>query len=169
MKRATKRVRVNKRKVEERLTALERRLLGQMDENLGRVRNTSSSDPSELLDMVSEGEMDYMAAISAQTGSATIDEIELALKKLHEGTYGVCEECGGQIKPRRLEVRPFATLCVRCKELQERFAYGEGPRAVSTRSGEVYVSLTEDDVEPPETAPADVMREVEDVEVNDMF
>ncbi len=169
MKRATKRARVNKRKVEERLTALERRLLGQMDQHLGNVQNTSSSDPSELLDMVSEGEMDYMAAISAQAGSATIDEIELALKKLHEGTYGVCEECGNEIKPRRLEVRPFATLCVRCKERQERFAYGEGPRAVSTRSGEVYVSLTEDDVEPPETEPADVMREVEDVEVNEMF
>ena len=40
---------------------------------------------------------------------------------------------------------------------------------VSTRSGEVYVSLTEDDVEPPETEPGDVFREVEDVEVNEMF
>jgi DnaK suppressor protein len=168
MKRAN-RSKLSKKKIEERLTQLERRLLGQMDQHLGNVQNTSSSDPSELLDMVSEGEMDYMAAVSAQAGSATLDEIELALKKLREGTYGVCEECGGEIKPRRLEVRPFATLCVRCKERQERFAFGEGPRMVSTRSGEVYVSLTEEDVEPPETAPADVFREVEDVEVNEMF
>jgi DnaK suppressor protein len=173
MKRAAKRnkprMKAGMKKIEERLTMLERRLLGQMDAQLANVQNTSSSDPSELLDMVSEGEMDYMAAVSAQAGSTTIDEIELALKKLREGTYGICEECGGEIKPRRLEVRPFATLCVRCKERQERYAYGEGARAVSTRSGEVYVNLTEDDVEPPETAPADVLREVEDVEVNEMF
>ena len=96
------RAKVNRKKIEERLTQLERRLLGQMDQHLGNVQNTSSSDPSELLDMVSEGEMDYMAAISAQAGSATIDEIELALKKLRDGTYGICEECGSEIMPRRL-------------------------------------------------------------------
>ena len=168
MKRA-KGSRLNKKKIEERLTQLEQRLLGQMDQHLGNVRNTSSSDPSELLDMVSEGEMDYMAAVSAQAGSATIDEIELALKKLRDGTYGVCEECGSEIKPRRLQVRPFATMCVRCKERQERRARGEGARMASARGGEVYVSLTEDDVEPPETEPGDVFREVEDVEVNEMF
>lgn len=161
---------VNRKKVEERLTQLERRLLGQLDRHLDNVQNTSSSDPSELLDMVSEGEMDYMAAVSAQAGSATIDEIELALKKLRDGTYGVCEECGSEIMPRRLQVRPFATLCVRCKERQERLSRGEGVRVASARSGdEVYVSLTEDDVEPPETEPGDVFREVEDVEVNEMF
>jgi len=165
----TKRHKMSKKKIEERLTQLERHLLGQMDRHLTNVRNTASSNPTELLDMVSEGEMDYMAAVSAQAGSVTIDEIELALKKLHEGTYGICEECGGQIKPRRLEVRPFATLCVRCKERQERLEAGEGPRVLSARSGEVQVNLANDDVEPPEVAPADVLREVEDVEVTEMF
>ena len=167
---AAKRVRDELRRIQERLTKLERRLLGEMDEHLGNVHNTSSSDPTELLDMASEGEMDYMAAISAQTGSATIDEIELALKKLREGTYGTCEECGGEIKKRRLEVRPFATLCVRCKERQERSGYAEGPRGLAARSNtDVYVSLTEDDTEPRESPTEDVFREAEDVEVGEMF
>ena len=126
---------VNRKKIEERLTQLEQRLLGQMDQHLGNVRNTSSSDPSELLDMVSEGEIDYMAAVSAQAGSATIDEIELALKKLRDGTYGICEECGSEIKPRRLQVRPFATLCVHCKERQERRGRGEGAARCPPEAG----------------------------------
>ena len=165
----TKRPRLNRKKIEARLTQLECRLLGQLDRHLRNVQNTSSSDPSELLDMVSEGEMDYMAAVSAQAGSLTIDEIELALTKLREGTYGVCEECGKRIQARRLEVRPFATLCVRCKERQERLACGEGPAILSSRSGDVQVNLAEDDVEPPETASEDVFREMEDIEISEMF
>ena len=156
--------------IQERLTELERRLLGEMDNHLGNVRNTSSSDPSELLDMVSEGEMDYMAAVSAQAGSAAIGEIDLALSKLQNGTYGVCEECGGQIGQRRLEVRPFATLCVHCKEREERLGYFVGPNAFSARNATgVYVSLTDEDVEPVESPAADVLREAEDVEITEMF
>jgi RNA polymerase-binding protein DksA len=41
-------------------------------------------------------------------------EIDAALARLEDGTYGVCERCGGQIPPARLEARPIARLCVSC-------------------------------------------------------
>ena len=47
-------------------------------------------------------------------------KIEKALKKIDEGTFGVCEECGEEIQVKRLEARPETTLCIRCKEDQER-------------------------------------------------
>lgn len=47
---------------------------------------------------------------------ANIDE---ALKSLHDGDYGYCEECGIDIGIRRLEARPTATLCIDCKTLAE--------------------------------------------------
>jgi len=49
-----------------------------------------------------------------------LNKIEKALKKIDDGTYGICERCGGKIGLKRLESRPVATLCIKCKEEQER-------------------------------------------------
>ncbi len=55
-----------------------------------------------------------------------LKKIERALVKIDEGTFGVCEDCGELISMKRLEARPETTLCIRCKEDQERIekAYG---------------------------------------------
>jgi DnaK suppressor protein len=49
-----------------------------------------------------------------------LDKINKALAKIDEGNFGVCEECGEEISLKRLEARPETTLCIRCKEDQER-------------------------------------------------
>ena len=49
-----------------------------------------------------------------------LKKIDHALAKLDEGTFGVCEECEEPISLKRLEARPETTLCIRCKEDQER-------------------------------------------------
>ena len=46
-------------------------------------------------------------------------DIEDALKKIEEGTYGICEECGEEIAEKRLKAVPWARLCIRCQEEQE--------------------------------------------------
>jgi DnaK suppressor protein len=47
-------------------------------------------------------------------------QIEKALGKISEGTYGECESCGDAIHPKRLEARPLATMCIACmEELEE--------------------------------------------------
>lgn len=47
-------------------------------------------------------------------------EVERALSKFDEGTYGLCDNCGQSIDSARLEVLPYASLCLNCKALQER-------------------------------------------------
>lgn len=42
------------------------------------------------------------------------EEIERALAKLDDGTYGVCDSCGAEIPEGRLEIHPWAVLCVPC-------------------------------------------------------
>ncbi|HPI40363.1 MAG TPA: TraR/DksA family transcriptional regulator [Pseudobdellovibrionaceae bacterium] len=42
--------------------------------------------------------------------------IEQALGRMESGTYGQCESCGVDISPKRLLVRPFASLCIDCME-----------------------------------------------------
>jgi DnaK suppressor protein len=47
-------------------------------------------------------------------------DIDECLRKIQEGTYGFCEECGEEISQRRLNVIPTATLCIDCKENKEK-------------------------------------------------
>lgn len=53
----------------------------------------------------------------------TLIQIERALAKIANGTYGQCESCGCSIGRRRLEVHPFSTLCVSCMEERETFTF----------------------------------------------
>ena len=46
--------------------------------------------------------------------AAKLADVERALEKLDEGTYGVCDACGSPIGPERLEAIPWTALCVRC-------------------------------------------------------
>ena len=49
-----------------------------------------------------------------------LEKIDRALAKIKDNTFGACEECGEEISPRRLDARPETTLCIKCKEDQER-------------------------------------------------
>ena len=44
----------------------------------------------------------------------TLDEVESALSKIDEGTYGSCDSCGKPIAPARLEAKPAAKFCIDC-------------------------------------------------------
>ena len=48
-----------------------------------------------------------------------LDQVEHALERLANGTYGVCESCGNPIGKLRLQAAPRATLCMACKTRQE--------------------------------------------------
>ena len=49
-----------------------------------------------------------------------LSKLDLALKKIEEGTFGICEICEEPIGKKRLEARPETSLCIKCKEDQER-------------------------------------------------
>ncbi|NPA53994.1 MAG: RNA polymerase-binding protein DksA [Aquificae bacterium] len=48
-----------------------------------------------------------------------LKRIEITLRKIEYGTYGICEMCGAEIPYERLKARPIAKLCIKCKELEE--------------------------------------------------
>ena len=47
-------------------------------------------------------------------------ELDDAIKKIEEGTFGICEECKSVITKTRLKAVPFARLCVKCQEKKEK-------------------------------------------------
>jgi len=62
-------------------------------------------------------ELDYTLEENSENVLADIDA---ALKRIDDGTYGVCTNRGEQIPVERLEARPWATLCIDCQRERER-------------------------------------------------
>ncbi len=60
-----------------------------------------------------------------------LESIATALRAVEKGTYGICERCGEAIDPARLEVRPDATLCLKCQLEVERIAHRAAARAMA--------------------------------------
>ena len=56
-----------------------------------------------------------------------LTDVEHALHKFEEGTYGLCDSCGKSIDPERLEALPHASLCIACKAKQAKNAKGKLP------------------------------------------
>ena len=52
--------------------------------------------------------------------TALLAEVRHALDKFEHDTYGICDSCGNQIPPERLEARPQANLCLDCRAKTER-------------------------------------------------
>jgi DnaK suppressor protein len=56
----------------------------------------------------------------AKNARANLELVEGAVKRIDAGTYGVCESCGNPVGKMRLQAFPRATLCMECKQRQER-------------------------------------------------
>ena len=54
--------------------------------------------------------------------SFTLKKINEALRRIDEGSYGECESCSEAIELRRLQARPTTTLCIACKEEEEKMS-----------------------------------------------
>ncbi len=106
--------------LERELTSLEKSLLETLRERLNKIQSVSFNKSAEFMDTVSDSELDELAARIVESDSIKIDEIEEALHRLRQGQYGICSECSSFISKKRLEARPFATLCIKCKEKIER-------------------------------------------------
>ena len=80
-------------------------------------------DTNDLPDEMDLASSEYLQSFTFRLRGrekAFLDKINKALAKIDDGTFGVCEECGEEISIKRLEARPETTLCIRCKEDQER-------------------------------------------------
>jgi DnaK suppressor protein len=82
---------------------------------------TEDREPGDVQFDEESGEGDTLAvererdlALSAQARAA-IEEIDVAVAKIHDGRYGQCDGCGNPIPKERLKALPHAALCVRCK------------------------------------------------------
>ena len=101
-----------KKELEEYLSATEEKFsLSQRDSSADL-----SSQPTHTADIAADAEMKESAAYFI---SSTVDElhkVDKALKRIHSNTYGLCEQCGGEINIERLKAIPCAEFCIKCGE-----------------------------------------------------
>lgn len=115
---------MNALELKKTLLALRERLTSQQES----IRNGALGDaglrdlgraPINLAEQASdEQELDLMAE-RLTASSETLADIDDAIRRLDEGQFNVCEECGGEIGVRRLGIRPWSRLCVDCKRKNE--------------------------------------------------
>ncbi len=105
----------------ERLVALRARLRGDVSQ---MASNTLTSDqpsrmPNHMAELGSESfDQELNLSLLGSEGDALF-QIEAAIRRIEEGTYGRCEECGRKIPKTRLEAIPYAAQCVRCASREE--------------------------------------------------
>lgn len=99
-----------RRRVEHALTTLRDEHPGSLDDEVEEVAETATATATL------GREIDYALEDNAEEVIAEIDD---ALKRIDDGTYGTCVDCGEQIPRERLEANPWAALCIDCKRKAE--------------------------------------------------
>ena len=93
-------------------------LLGEADKTLEEMISSEGQVPDPTDRATIESDRSFELRIRDRERKL-IKKIKTALERIDEGTYGICEECGGDIGVKRLEARPVTTLCIECKSKQE--------------------------------------------------
>jgi RNA polymerase-binding protein DksA len=93
--------------------------------------DTTGGYDEDLADVASDAfEREKGFAIESSV-QELLNQVEEALTRIDEGTYGLCEVCGQPIHPERLRALPYARLCIECKAREE--PSGPGRRCLGRR------------------------------------
>ena len=108
----------------ERLLALRARLRGDVtqmeDDALNKDHNKTTRMPNHMAELGSDNFAQEFTLSLLESENDALDQIEAAIERIEDGSYGQCEECGGKIPKPRLEAIPYAALCVKCASASER-------------------------------------------------
>jgi DnaK suppressor protein len=129
-----------KRILEER----RREILSEVKEKIKDVRLEGSGDNMHrVADAAETSEADIQDDIEfalIQMKAETLHKIDEALRRLAEGAYGYCFECGEEISEQRLRALPFAVRCKDCEEARENAALRE--RFLARRPSSLFLDVS---------------------------
>jgi DnaK suppressor protein len=90
---------------------------GRIDEEVEEISATQDNHLAETATVTLDREIDYTLE---ENSTRMLAQIDAALKRVSDGTYGKCTSCGSEIAAARLEAYPWAALCIDCKRQTER-------------------------------------------------
>ncbi len=105
-----------RKRVEHALATLRAEHPGSLDEEVEEIEATNDNHLAETASATLGREIDYTLG---ENSEQVLGEIDAALKRIEEGTYGTCVNCGREIPVARLEAYPWASLCIDCRRKSE--------------------------------------------------
>ena len=109
-------------KVREHLLDMKAKLHSGIDSELRAEREANKDEGMDTYDLASEERDREINFILSDRERVKIKQIDDALERIEDSSYGVCESCGLEIAEERLDVMPFTRLCRDCQQDQEREA-----------------------------------------------
>jgi DnaK suppressor protein len=106
-----------------RRQALRKALAGE----LADLRNFKG-DTGDSVDVAFDSGNEEIATQLAELEARELNQIERALARMKQGTYGVCEHCQGKIPVSRLNALPYSTTCIECQREMEHYPGWAGGR-----------------------------------------
>jgi len=91
--------------------------LGHLLRNRDDIVIEKSADPMDETQYASERDL---AILNVDRDSAVLREVQAALLRAQDGTFGTCIDCESPISPKRLAAMPWASRCIRCQESADR-------------------------------------------------
>jgi len=99
-------------------------VMGQMQSHAESALDCSEAEKrgvtTHMADVCSDNSRHEMELRLMSEEGDILELIEKAIQRLVDGTYGVCQDCGERISEKRLEARPYAVYCIKCKSAREK-------------------------------------------------
>jgi DnaK suppressor protein len=106
--------------IKDMLVKMREELVQEIGRRTKATTEAGAQDIGDILDSVSEERTRELDMILTDREKRKLHQIDDAIDRIEEGTYGQCEECGVKVPKARLKVLPFAKFCVECQEKMER-------------------------------------------------
>ncbi|HUY38151.1 MAG TPA: TraR/DksA family transcriptional regulator [Candidatus Binataceae bacterium] len=109
-------------KMREHLAEMKEKLHGELESELRTEREGNKDEGMDTYDLASEERDREINFILSDRERVKVKQIDDALDRLDDNTYGVCESCGLEVAEERLNAMPFTRLCRDCQQDMEREA-----------------------------------------------
>lgn len=85
----------------------------------GETRDLGGPDVGDAIDAATSDQENWTTVESVEIMSQTLTDVQDALKRIEDGSYGKCIVCGRQIEPARLEAVPWTPFCLEDQEKED--------------------------------------------------
>lgn len=99
-----------------KLLALREEVVGRINKIDRDVHHEDGPLSADFAEQATERENEEVLNALGEAAKQELKEINSALLRMDEGEYEICEECGAEIPPARLDILPYSTQCVSCAE-----------------------------------------------------
>ena len=102
-----------------RLKQIEGDLLSDITRQENDARETASAEVEDAIDRANDDQQKDIALDESSRNYQTLVEVREALDRIEAGAYGLCDDCGREIEPKRLDAIPWAKYCLQDAEARE--------------------------------------------------